>query len=123
MSLCRRQVQNPARPARSLGGLTRVVRRGMWLVFRTVHSYGLHLTPLCVCLSQELKMQALMLRTTSISQQSCYIWHGILLRTQSPVLLQTACICTMLKEQPGRQKFHALKTHVMVVLARAALLL
>lgn len=40
-----------------------------------------------------------------ISQQSCCTQHGIQLKTQQPVLLLTACTCTMLKDGPRRNVF------------------
>lgn len=49
------------------------------------------------------------METLSISLQSCSTWHGTQLRTQSLVLLQTACTCIMHEVDGAREEnYHSL---------------
>ncbi|XP_020098832.1 serine/threonine protein phosphatase 2A 55 kDa regulatory subunit B beta isoform-like isoform X2 [Ananas comosus] len=81
----RRPTQNVARPPRPSSSATRAVRRGKFQQERKPRvsmPMGTHLTPL----------------------RSCCIWLGIQPKTQSPVLLQTACTSTMRKNKVKKKK-------------------
>ena len=110
MLLYRRQVQTPARPARSLSSLTRVVRRGKYstasaapVASSCLAWFALLILSLLyhldVGLRQELKAQEWMqMETLMTSQPSCSIWHGTRQRTQLLVPLRTVCTCIMRRD-------------------------
>lgn len=96
----RRQVQTPSRPSRSLSSITRVVRRGQYL------SLSLSRSPLsffrvnifdncCTEIQGQIAQGLMQMEIRLISQRNCSTLHGIQWKTPSPVLLQTACTCTM----------------------------